>query len=191
MTNKSKPYISLIYAVLFCLSGCAENKYIQTTDKLCVPSSTKAEAVKAAEGILAKMHFSIDKLDAEAGYVKTHPLPGAQTFEFWRADSVGAFNATEADLHSIRRTVELNFTQQVEKICIDCRATTQRMSLPDSQTTSPYNQSIMSPRERSLRNLVSNVQLKENMTWIDLGRDNQLETEILKRIDKQLTAIKR
>jgi hypothetical protein len=29
---------------------------------------------------------------------------------------------------------------------------------------------------------------KTNITWTDLGRDNQLETEIVKRIEKRLIA---
>ncbi len=180
-----------LYVAIFVLAGCAENKYIQTTDRLCVPAVTKTDTMATVEQVLAGMHFDIEKLDAEAGYVRTHPLPGAQSFEIWRADNVGAFNSAEADLHSIRRTVELNITEQPGQLCIQCKATVQRLSFPDNQTAATQNKAIMSPNQRSLQKLTLNPDQKQNITWLDLGRDNQLETEILNRINKRLVSLKK
>jgi len=178
----------LTCSLLLWLAGCAENKYIQTAEQICVPAITKVDAMAAAEQVLAEMHFAIEKLDVESGFVRTCPLSGAQTFEFWRADSVGSFNRAEADLHSIRRTVELDIGEQAGQLCINCRATTQRLSLPQGQTAVGQNHTIMSPRQRSLQKLGD--EQKSNISWLDLGRDNQLETEIIKRIEKQLTSEK-
>lgn len=187
----------LVCSLLLLLAGCAENKYATTTDRLCVPAVTKTgstsspqvNAMKTAENVLAEMHFAIEKLDVEAGFVRTYPLSGAQTFEFWRADSVGSFNRTEADLHCLRRTVELDIGEQAGQLCINCRATTQRLSAPAGQTAIGQNHAIMSPRQRSLQKLGS--EQKSNISWLDLGRDNQLETEILKRIESRLSADKK
>ncbi len=123
----------LTCSLLFLLAGCAQNKYAKTIEQLCPPASNKTAAMTTAEQVLAEMRFSIEKFDVNAGYIRTFPLSGAQSFEFWRADSVGSFNRTEADMQSIRRAVEINISEQAGQLCIDCRATTQRLSLPQSQ----------------------------------------------------------
>ena len=178
-------------SLLFWLAGCAENKYTKTIEQLCPPATTKAEMMTAAEQALAGMHFSIEKLDVDAGYIRTAPLSGAQSFELWRSDSVGSFNRSEADLHSIRRAVEINISEQAGQLCINCKATTQRLSLPQSQSTAGQSRPVMSPDQRSIQKFKLGHEQKSNLTWTDLGRDNQLETEILKRIEKQLAATRK
>jgi hypothetical protein len=202
--TKSGLHKLLIYAALFGLAGCAENKYIKTTDRLCVPAATKADstpstssgqasspradAMAVAEQVLTGMHFTIEKLDAETGFIRTNPLSGAQTFEFWRTDNVGSLNRAEADLHSIRRTVELNLSEQSGQLCINCKATTQRLSLPQDQDVAGKGYTNLAENRRSAQKLKLGHEQKSNITWTDLGRDNQLETEILKCIEKQLNA---
>ena len=179
---------------VFCLlsfAGCAGNKYTKTIEQLCPPAATKADAMTAAEQVLAGMHFGIEKFDVDAGYIRTAPLSGAQSFELWRSDSVGSFNQTEADLHSIRRAVEINISEQAGQLCINCRATTQRLSLPQNQSTAGQSHPVMSSDQRSIQKLKLGREQKSNLTWTDLGRDNQLETEILKRIEKQLAATRK
>jgi hypothetical protein len=178
----------------FCLlsfAGCAENKYTKTIEQLCPPAATKADAMTAAEQALAGMHFSIEKFDVDAGYIRTAPLSGAQSFELWRSDSVGSFNQTEADLHSIRRAVEINIGEQAGRLCINCKATTQRLSLPQSQNAAGQGRPVMSPDQRSTQKFKLGHEQKSNLAWTDLGRDNQLETEILKRIESRLTVDKK
>ena len=135
-----------------------------------------------AEQVLAEMHFSIEKFDVNAGYIRTTPLSGAQSFEFWRADSVGSFNRTEADMQSIRRAVEISISEKAGQLCINCRAATQRLSLPQSQIATDQ-QTVMANQERDVKMLKLSHEQKATPTWTDLGRDNQLETEILKRIE--------
>jgi len=187
--NKSILNKLLTCSLLFWLAGCEQNKYTKTIEQLCSPAANKTAAMTTAEQVLAEMHFSIEKFDVNAGYIRTTPLSGAQSFEFWRADSVGSFNHSEADLHSIRRAVEINISEQAGQLCINCRATTQRLSLP--QSTAGQNRPVMSPDQRSVQKLKLGREQKSNLTWTDLGRDNQLETEILKRIEKQLAATKK
>jgi hypothetical protein len=186
---KSKSGKLFVCAAILCLAGCAGNGYVVTTEQVCTSAVNKTEAMASAEKVLAGMQFSIEKFDADAGYIKTEPLSGAQTFEFWRSDSVGSFNRAEADLQTIRRTVELNITDgnTPGQICVKCDAVTERLSMPQDLTASGQSQIVMSGRQRSVRKLSGQ---KANLTWINLGRDKKLETEILKRIDKQLTAAK-
>jgi hypothetical protein len=176
------------FSLLLLPAGCAENKYVKTTEQICPPGAAKAEVMAAGERVLGEMHFAVEKLDSDAGYIRTFPLTGSQTFEFWRKDSVGSFNQAEADLHSIRRTVELNVIQQDGRLCLNCRVITQRLSLPQSQNTA--GRELLAETRRSAQKLKFGSEQKTNATWIDLGRDSQLETEILKRIEKQLGVIK-
>jgi hypothetical protein len=178
-------------SLLFWLAGCAENKYAKTIEQLCPPAADKTAAMATAEQVLVGMHFGIEKFDVDAGYIRTAPLSGSQSFEFWRADSVGSFNQSEADLHSIRRAVEININEQAGQLCIICRATTQRLSLPQNQNTAGQNQPVMSPDQKSIQTFKLGREQKTTLTWTDLGRDNQLETEILKRIESRLTTDKK
>jgi hypothetical protein len=189
----NKSILNKLFAcsLLFWLTGCAENKYSTTIENLCSSAAIKADAMTAAEQVLVGMHFSIEKFDVDAGYIRTAPLSGAQSLELWRSDSVGSFNRSEADLHSIRRAVEINISEQAGQLCINCKATTQRLSLPQSQSTAGQGRPVMSPDQRSVQKFKLGHEQKSNLTWTDLGRDNQLETDILKRIEKQLAATKK
>jgi hypothetical protein len=188
--NKSILNKLLTCSLLFWLAGCAQNKYANTIEQLCPPAANKTAAMTTAEQVLAEMHFHIEKFDVNVGYIRTAPLPGAQSFEFWRSDSVGSFNRTEADLQSVRRAVELNISEQAGQMCINCRATTQRLGLPQSQIATDQ-QTVMAYQQKDVKTLKLSREQKTAPTWTDLGRDNQLETEILKRIEKQLTAAKK
>jgi hypothetical protein len=176
-------------SLVFCLAGCAENKYAKTIDQLCPQTADKAKAMSACEQVLTGMHFRLEKFDVDAGYIRTAPLSGAQSFEFWRSDNVGSFNQTEAGLQSLRRTVEMNIAEQSGRLCLNCSATTQRLSLPQNQIAADQ-QSVMVQEQKDAKKLKMNHDKKTAPTWTDLGRDNQLETEILKRIEKQLSVTK-
>lgn len=188
--NKSILNKLLICSLLFWLAGCTQNKYTKTIEQLCPPAANKTAVMTTSEQVLAEMRFSIEKFDVNVGYIRTNPLSGSQSFEFWRADSVGSFNQTEADMQSIRRAVEINISEQAGQLCINCRATTQRLSLPQSQIATDQ-QTVMANQEKDVKKLKLSHEQKATPTWTDLGRDNQLETEILKRIEKQLAATKK
>ena len=193
-TNKIKSFCFAFSAsvVLFLLPGCAETGQFKTVEQICVTDTSKLTAMQQAEGVLGEMHFAIDKADVEEGYIRTRPLAGAQAFEFWRSDNVGAFNSAEANLHSIRRTVEVNVSQQAEKLCIGCNVKTQKLSLPESQISSSSQAYSMFSRScPSIQNLVLNPAQKSGMCWVDLGQDDRLATEILKHIEQKMCELQK
>ena len=146
-----------------------------------------ADLMEVAEDVLARMYFTIKKADVQSGLIQTRPLSGAQFFEFWRSDNVGADNALAANLHTIRRTVTLDISQQDEKLCIGCNVQTQRLSLPERQVSSSARvYGMFSLSSQSLQRLKLNPVQKKEMAWIDLGRDSRLEAEILKRIKTRI-----
>jgi len=187
--NKVKSLSFAACTALLLITGCAETQRFKAVEQIWVPNLEKQQAMEAAEDVLGQMHFTIEKSDLKHGLIRTRPLAGAQFFEFWRSDNVGGFNWAEANLHSIRRTVELNIDRQDEQLCIGCNVKTQRLHLPEhpvSSTAQAYR--LFSESRSSMQELKLNPEQQKDMRWVDLGRDVRLETEILKRIEKQITA---
>jgi hypothetical protein len=175
---------------IFCVllwAGCAKQQQYETaTEPLCVTGLERVAVMKASEDVLAEMHFTIEKADINSGLIRTGPLSGAQFFEFWRSDNVGGFNSAESNLHSIRRTVELNMTPQGEKLCLGCNVKVERLSLPERQTSSSQAYRMFSKSTQSLQKLTLDPQQKAGMAWVDLGQDRPLAAEILKQIEKRI-----
>lgn len=180
------------YALMTCalmLTGCAKQERYEAIEQLCTADLDKLEAMQIAEDVLAKMHFTFEKADHQSGVIRTRPLPGAQFFEFWRADNVGAFNSAEANLHSVRRAVELYVEQQDEGLSITCDVQVQRLSLPEHQVSSSARAYRMfSESSPSMQKLKLTPEQKRGMAWISLGKDTRLATEILKQIEKRIVA---
>jgi len=172
------------------LMGCAQpqsgiaRQSGQCRSQIRVPNLGASEAMALAEDVLGQMHFTIEKTDIESGLMRTRPLSGAQFFEFWRSDNVGPDNSLQANLHTIRRTVELEISQQGKELCIACSVRVQRLSLPERQVSSTARAYEMFSRSSStLQRLALNPQQQKNMAWIDLDKDVLLAEEILRRIE--------
>jgi len=180
----------MTHALIVCaliLMGCAQPQHQEVIEQVCLPDTQKQQAMQAAEDVLGRMNFTIEKSDAEQGVIRTKPLSAAQSFEFWRSDNVGSFNTTEANLHSIRRTAELGISRQGRQLCISCDVKVQRLSLPERDITSSGRAYEMFSRsEPSIQILQLHPEQKKDMAWIDLDSDRQLATEILKRISSIL-----
>ena len=177
----------------FCLfTGCAKQQQFEAVERICVTDTGKLEAMQAAEEVLGKMLFTIAKTDAESGFIRTRPLSGAQFFEFWRKDNVGAFNFSEANLHSIRRIVELNISRQGGQLCIICNVNIERLHLPEREVSSTSRVYEMFSASGSLKQkLRLNPEQKSGMAWVDLGKDARLETRILKRLKDKITKLQK
>ena len=178
------------YALLTCIFvfvGCGRQQQKSITDSNSLPDIDDAEAMEVAEDVLAKMHFAIDKADVSTGYIRTRPLPGAQFFEFWRSDNAGSENAFLANLHTIRRTVELNITRGQGQLEIDCDVRVQRLSLPERETFSTARAYGMYTRSGpTLQKLKFSTEQIKGIEWIDLDKDEKLAAEIVKRITERI-----
>ena len=178
------------------LAGCASQQQSDAsadggTKQLCLGDIDKAHAMQAAQDTLLGMHFTIEKADTEAGLIRTHPLSGAQFFEFWRKDSTGSFNKTEANLHSIRRTVTLQVSKKDQGMCIDCEVTTQRLNLPEIEVnSSAWAYSMFSQSSSSLQRMKLNPEQEAGIAWVDLGKDGPLASEVLERIEGKFSALR-
>lgn len=170
--------------------GCAGQKQAyEATEPLRLEGVSRDEVMRAAEDTLGEMHFAIAKLDAEQGILRTEPLRGAQFFEFWRSDNVGLHDTAEANLHAIRRTVELQITQEQGLASIDCRVQVQRLSLPENEAASVSQAYLMhSASMPRMQRLQLTPQQRQGMAWIDMGQDPALAAMILERLEKRLHA---
>ncbi|MEE8577256.1 MAG: hypothetical protein V3T31_08365 [candidate division Zixibacteria bacterium] len=183
--NRNALFIGLGY-LMVALLGCGTQP-MQSLEPTCVTGSDVQAAMDSAEQVLGQMHFTIDKSDSKQGYIRTKPLTGAQLFEFWRKDTVGQFNMAESNLHTVRRTVEINVSQKNGQVCTDCVVTAERMSLPQREAVSTSQASALFTRSSpSLQQLELNPAQQKGMTWIELGRDSRLEAEILSRLRAKL-----
>ena len=184
--NKAKLSLLLSYAAVVFLAGCGSQPF-EAKEQICISAADKADVMGTAEDVLARMHFVVEKADTEQGVIRTKPLRAAQSFEIWRNDNVGQFNKTEANLHTIRRTAELAVAEQNGQVCINCDVQVQRMGLPEQEISSETQvPGMFTMSKSSVQKLELREEQKGEMVWIDLGRDNRLETEILKRIEKKL-----
>jgi len=184
--------LSLLVGVI--LTGCAsEQAGDQTAEigpkQVCLGDVNTADAMQTAQDVLIEMQFSIEKADPKTGLIRTQPLSGAQFFELWRKDSVGSFNKTEANLHSIRRTVELQISEK-NGACITCQVTTQRLNLPEMEVSSSTRAYAMfSESSASLQKMTLNPEQEAGIAWIDLGNDARLAELILERIEQQISDV--
>jgi len=173
------------------LAGCAEQQQYGAAKPIRVENIDKLQVMEAAEDVLVKMHFTIEKANAENGFIRTKPLQGAQFFEFWRSDNVGAGNWLSSNLHSIRRIVELKINEQDKDLYINCDVQVYRLSLPErdvSSSSSAHAYDLFSTSGPTLQRIQLHPEQKADMAWIDLGKDGQLAAEILKRIEQQIVS---
>jgi len=170
------------------LAGCAEQQQYGAAKPIRVENIDKLQAMEAAEDVLVKMHFTIEKANPENGFIKTKPLQGAQFFEFWRSDTVGVDNWLSNNLHSIRRIVELNINEQDMGVHINCNVQVYRLSLPERETPSAHAYNLFSASSPTQQRIQLYPEQKAGMAWIDLGKDGQLAAEILKRIEQQIVS---
>ena len=175
-------------ACLALAGGCATAQKPTVQDgSVNVADISTAEAMEVAEATLSRMHFVVEKSDPAAGVIRTKPLTGAQLFEFWRSDNVGLAQTAEANLHTLRRWVELRIQPGDGQARIDCTVRVQRLSLPANEVASVSQAYRMySVSTPTIQRLELGPEQQEGLAWIDLGEDPALAERILKRVIERI-----
>ena len=188
MSRHRKHNLLWVLSSFMLLAGCASSQRPASEEKsLCLSDINMADAMKATEKALRRMHFTIEKADATSGIVRTKPLTGAQFFEFWRSDNVGPAQVIEASIHTIRRSVELQLRPSGSQIRLACMVRVQRLSLPENEVASVSQAYRMySKSTPTLQRLELEPEQKGRLAWIDLGEDPALAEKILKRIAQEI-----
>jgi hypothetical protein len=181
-----RPTAWLMVAIVALFGGCC-SKYPKEANRICVQGVDKQAVMDASQKVLENMHFTIEKADADAGYISTRPLPAQQFFEIWRSDTVGCQNFLEDNIHSVTRVAEINVIPKGYDFCIDCSVKARRLSMPplDIASTSELP-SVFSQGSVSVQSLRLRKEQKQAAAWIDMGPDKQLEAKILQKISKRL-----
>ncbi len=160
--------------------------------------ASKAAVVQTAHEVLSHLHFPIEKLDVEQGVIRTRPWRGAQFFEVWRRDNASAYDAAEANLQTIRRTVELRVAREGPQPVtedpnasgpwrITCAVSVQRLSLPENQIPSiSQTYRMHSQSTATAQRIAVTPQQERAMAWLDSGPDPALAAEILQRVSRRL-----
>lgn len=165
-------------------AGCAGSRRSATVGQpVHLAGVTTAEAVQAAEDVLSRMHFAVEKADSIHGVVRTEPLRAAQVFEFWRQDDSTARDVLEADLQTVRRSVQIQFESTSEGLSVDCRVRVQRLSMPEAPTASVSQAYQMHTRSTpTTQTLELTPNQKGQIAWIDLPDDAILAQRIVQQI---------
>ncbi len=180
---------ALSAALLCCAPGCSRPQQVVSSDPLCLPQVNVYDAMLAARTVLEQMQFSIEKFDPDVHYVRTRPLSGAQFFEFWRQDNASAYTGAQANLHSLRRVVEIQASPYPTRTCLECRVYVQQLSLPETpiEGTAGFAASYTNSSRNNQTLQVEKEQLQQ-MQWLDKGLDRQLEQKILTKIREKISS---
>lgn len=191
--TKRSTALSILVPLIAALTllGCASSQQQAAEEagprQKCLEDIDAAQAMEAVQETLLDLHFTIEKADPETGLIRTHPLSGAQFFEFWRKDSVGSFNKKEANFHSIQRTATLQVSRKAEGTCIECEVNTQRLNLPEHEVSSSARAYAMfTESSASMQRLKLSDEQKAGVAWVDLGKDGRLAADILRRIEAEI-----
>jgi len=188
MYKSRKTWLFWILMGLMLVAGCAApQRGVPREGSVNIADVSMADAMTVAEAALSRMQFVIEKADPQQGFIRTKPLTGAQFFEFWRSDNVGPARAVEANLHTLRRSVELHLTPYGSQIRIDCHVHVQRLSLPANEVASVSQAYRMySKSTPTIQRLKLEPGQQEGLAWIDLGEDPALAERVLKRVVQRM-----
>ncbi len=173
---------------LILVAGCATaSRPVPEDGSVNIPDISLDEAMAVAQATLGRMQFVIEKADSHAGIIRTKPLTGAQFFEFWRSDNVGPADALQANLHTLRRSVELHLQSRGDQVRIACRVHVERLSLPANEIASVSQAyRLHSSSSATIQRLEMEPEQRARMAWMDLGDDPALAERILQRIARRM-----
>jgi len=176
-----KKIVIILSMSVLLLSGCSLSNTAQCDlQKYNISNISTEDYLAAAKDVLTRMQFRVNKFDVEKGYLRTSPLQGAQLVEFWRKDNVGSFNTAEANISSIIRMVEIEFT--CENAAPEIIVNVKRLALDSGEIVSLAQAEEVFASSESL---VLDMD-PEDVCWINLGRDEKLEGKIKDLICKKL-----
>jgi hypothetical protein len=180
---------TILFIMIACVSfsGCASQQQVVSDDPVCLPNTPTDQAMQAAQAVLLKMQFEIEKYDTDARYIRTRPLSGAQFFEVWKQDNASASAAAQANLYSLRRIVELECTPQETTTCVQCRVRVLRLSIPEAPIEGAGRMGgIHTESSTRYQTLEVDRDKQLQIEWIEAGPDHDLERKILERIQRDI-----
>ncbi|MCD4699526.1 MAG: outer membrane protein assembly factor BamC [Phycisphaerae bacterium] len=180
-----KPLQIIMLTVAFFCTGC-----VRTGEPVADPRGIADEnfnaAWDAANEVLRKYRFTIDRADRREGVITTYPMIGRHWFEFWRKDAITRRDVAEGSIQTVYRQVTVNIRRQDDssQYLADVRVLVTRSNLTNPQVTSTseayelfLNPGI--PRSASLSGLGEPSGSKS----VPIGRDENLEQTLRNEIN--------
>lgn len=170
-----------------CLAGCGGSATPTASAPAALTAPDAEVMLAAAQEALGRMHFVMDKYDVSAGYLRTRPQRAGQFFEPWRRDNASWAAFGQANLNSLRRTVEVfvdpgDWTSQLR-----CVVTVEKLSLPPRPIRGmAWVAGMYTDSDRRMQTLTLDTTEAERVEWIDLGPDPALEQRIVSAIQRQM-----
>ena len=140
---------------------------------------------KGIDDVLQGMFFEVEMPPRSEERIDTAPLVSAYPFEFWRPDTVGPRQHAESTLSTIRRKVTVSVTPTGTGSDVAVAVEKQRLSAPGSESSlvgQTYSLYGVSPTSMYRQDELE----PPGGTWLDEGRDAELEQVILSRIYDRL-----
>lgn len=122
------------------------------------------------------------------GRFETPWQTGATVFEPWRNDSVGPFNRWQSTLQTIRRRATVRVIPAAGGYEVGVRVAKQLEDLPRPERASSGAASLRNDASLPVDRLNPVDRVLLSPRWIDIGRDEPLEQEMLRRFREKLAA---
>ncbi|MEM6331515.1 MAG: hypothetical protein AAF790_14885, partial [Planctomycetota bacterium] len=122
------------------------------------------------------------------GFIETPFQVGATVLEPQRNDSVGSFNRWQSTLQSIRRRALVGVQPTAGGYAIRVTVAKQLEDLPRPEGASSGAAVLLTGGGLPTERQATNRPAAYSAGWIDLGRDEPLEQEMLRRIRERLAA---
>ena len=110
----------------------------------------------------------------------------ATVFEPWKNDSVGAFNRWQSTLQTLRRRATVRVIPAAGGYEVGVRVTKQLEDLPRPERASSGAASLRNDASLALDRLNRVDRVLSSARWIDIGRDEPLEQEMLRSFQERL-----
>ena len=121
------------------------------------------------------------------GRFETPWQSGSTVFEPWRNDSVGGFNRWQSTLQTIRRRATVRVIPAAGGYEVAVVVAKQLEDLPRPERASAGAASLRSDSSLPVDSLNPVSRIFSSPNWIDIGRDEPLEQEMLRRFRQELT----
>ena len=171
--------IAVLCALLSVFSGCAATRTSIQNSTITIQGD-RDNIWQISQAELKDRGFSLDRVDLRSGVIDTFPMVSKQWFEFWRRDVIGPKAIAESSLHTIRRYIKLQLTEQEkDKFDLHCDVIVQRFTAEPGLTSATLSgQDILSATRRQQKK-------SSKYQWIPIGSDNALANDILTAIKTQ------
>lgn len=176
---------------LLAVSGCAPLRpgphmaEAPTSSTIFVPG-TNDEALWERTVDVVHDYFEIARENKLDGVIETQPKTGATVFEPWHRDSATGYDRLESTLQSIRRRAVVTIRKDEAGYVVNIQVFKELEDVPGLAANSPGAATFQTsnPLQRDLNLVVGQT---APSGWIVVGRDENLERDMLRALRREFS----